>query len=215
MKMTVLTNLIYYFMRLLDLTYRYEYIDQNGQKNGDKTRPQFFIYALWHQNIIAAILAHRGLKEQFTMIVSESGDGEFVAQACIKFGHQPVRGSSSKGGKRAMLEMIRNVKNGLKGVITVDGPRGPRHTVKYGIIEIAKHAEVAIVPMCPYPAKFWTFSKSWDLFRVPKPFTKITVVFGNPILIPKDSEISTDEYAQIVAREISHLEHVAIKFNQR
>lgn len=215
MKMNILTSLIYYFMRLLDLTYRYEYIDENGQTGVLKRRPSQLVYALWHQNVIAAVLAHFKLKEYFTMIVSESEDGEFAAQTCIKFGHSPVRGSSSKGGKRAMLEMIKNIQAGFSGAITVDGPRGPRFKVKFGIIEIARHAEIAIVPLCPYPSNYWFFKKSWDQFRIPKPFTKITVVFGDPIYIPKDSETTIEEFSKIVAQKISSLEEIALKYNKR
>ncbi len=215
MKMNILTSLIYYFMRLLDLTYRYEYIDENGQTGVLKRRPSQLIYALWHQNVIAAVLAHFKLKEYFTMIISESKDGEFAAQTSIKFGHSPVRGSSSKGGKRAMLEMIKNIEAGFSGAITVDGPRGPRFKVKFGIIEIARQSEIAIVPLCPYPSNYWFFKKSWDQFRIPKPFTKITVVFGDPIYIPKDSETTIEEYSKIVAQKISSLEEVAIRYNQR
>ena len=212
----IIAKIIYILLKVLNCTYRYQFIDATNKEKAKGLSPhQTYVFAIWHQNLMAGILAHSTPHDKFTMIISESKDGEFAAQTSIKFGHSPVRGSSSKGGKRAMLEMIKNIEAGFSGAITVDGPRGPRFKVKFGIIEIARQSEIAIVPLCPYPSNYWFFKKSWDQFRIPKPFTKITVVFGDPIYIPKDSETTIEEFSKIVAQRISSLEEVAIRYNQR
>jgi lysophospholipid acyltransferase (LPLAT)-like uncharacterized protein len=129
------------------------------------------------------------------MIVSGSKDGQLVATACQKMGFSPVRGSSTRGGKEAMFEMVKKIKSGLPGAITVDGPKGPVHVVKPGIVEIARLAKCPILPLSSYPVNYWSFEKSWDKFRVPKPFSKIFLVLGEPIYVPEN--ISETEFEKI------------------
>ena len=175
-----------------------------GLENKEEARKlhpkRSFVFAVWHQNLIPSILAHSD--EKYTMIVSESKDGELVAVTCEKFGHQPARGSSTRGGKKALLEMVRNVKNGIPGALTVDGPKGPPQIVKPGVIELARLAKCAILPMSPYPEKFWVLKKSWDQFRIPKPFSTIVIVIGEPVVLSE--EISKDNY-EVVAIHIGDL----------
>ena len=105
----MIAQLIYFSIRLLNLTYRYEFVGLENKLNAKNLHPQkTFIYALWHQNLIGAIFSHIG--ENFTMVISESKDGELVAITCKKFGHHPARGSSTRGGKKAMVEIIKNMK---------------------------------------------------------------------------------------------------------
>jgi lysophospholipid acyltransferase (LPLAT)-like uncharacterized protein len=188
----IIAQLIYYFVRLLNLTYRYEFIGLENKQQAKACHPQkTFAYALWHQNLIGAIFSHIG--DRFTMVISESKDGELVAVTCKKFGHLPARGSSTRGGKKAMIEIVKNMKKGFPGALTVDGPKGPAHKVKPGIIEIARLCHCAILPLSPFAEKSWVLKKSWDQFRIPKPFTKIVVVIGKPIFISE--EISRDRFS--------------------
>ncbi|MGZ3806690.1 MAG: lysophospholipid acyltransferase family protein, partial [Bacteriovorax sp.] len=178
----IIAQIIYFLIRLLNFTYRYEFIGlENKEKARAQSKDKTFAYALWHQNLIGAIFSHIG--EKFTMVISESKDGELVAVTCEKFGHLPARGSSTRGGKKAMIEIVKNMKKGYPGALTVDGPKGPPHVVKPGIVEIAKLSHAAILPLSPYAEKTWVTEKSWDQFRIPKPFTKIVVVIGEPITI--------------------------------
>jgi lysophospholipid acyltransferase (LPLAT)-like uncharacterized protein len=179
MKIKILANIIYCLIRLLNLTYRYQFVGLENKIEAQRRHPhKTFIYALWHQNLIGAIFSHIG--ERFSMVVSESKDGELVAVTCEKFGHLPARGSSTRGGRKALIEIVRNVSSGIPGAITVDGPKGPLHDVKLGIVEVAKLCHCSILPLSPYPTQYWEL-KSWDRFRVPKPFSKIIVVIGKPI----------------------------------
>lgn len=120
------------------------------------------------------------------MIVSASKDGEYVATACKHYGHYPVRGSSHRGGVKALIEMIKVLKTKpLNGAITVDGPKGPAFEVKKGIIDIAKKSHRPIIALSCYPEKYWEF-KSWDRFRLPKPFSRIIINYSPPIIIPQN-----------------------------
>jgi len=190
----IIAQLLYFFIRLLNFTYRYEWVDKDNRLKAAASNPNgVYLYAVWHQNFIGATFVHIG--EKFTMIVSGSKDGELVAVACKKMGFSPVRGSSTRGGKEAMFEMIKKLNSGLPGAITVDGPKGPPHVVKPGIVEIARLAHCPVLPLIAYPEKFWFFEKSWDQFRVPKPFTKILIVIGEPINVPEN--ITESEFEDI------------------
>jgi len=209
MKKTIISHLIYYFIRLINLTYRYEFVGLDNKKRARAMNPKgAFVFAVWHQNLIGGILAHGD--EQYTMIISESKDGEIVAVTCEKLGHKPSRGSSTRGGKKALIEMVKNVKSGIPGAITVDGPKGPPHVVKPGVIEVARLAQCAILPMSPYASKFWVFKKSWDQFRVPKPFCKIVIALGEPVFV--DESITKEQFDAValdVAQRLHQGEEVA------
>ncbi len=205
----IFAQLIYFFVGLLNLTYRYEFIGLNHKENAKAfSSHKTFIYALWHQNLIGAIFSHIG--EHFTMIISESKDGELVAVTCEKFGHRPARGSSTRGGKKALIQILRNINKGFPAALSVDGPKGPPHVVKPGVIEIARLSQAAILPLSPYPTKFWTIQKSWDQFRIPKPFSKIIIVIGEPITIGSDiPREQYDNFAKIVGEKIELGEKIA------
>jgi lysophospholipid acyltransferase (LPLAT)-like uncharacterized protein len=203
MKKKLISYLIYYFIRLINLTYRYEFVGLENKKKARALHPKgAFVFAIWHQNLIPGILAHGD--EQYTMIISESKDGEIVAVTCEKLGHKPSRGSSTRGGKKALIEMVKNVKSGIPGALTVDGPKGPPHVVKAGVVELARLAQCAIVPMSPYASKFWVIKKSWDQFRIPKPFCKIVIAIGEPFFV---DESITKEKFDCVATDIAERLH--------
>jgi lysophospholipid acyltransferase (LPLAT)-like uncharacterized protein len=139
--------------------------------------------AIWHQNLLGGILAQTG--KHYIVIVSRSADAEPVAYACSRFGHLVVRGSSrkgqvDKGGQAAKAEMIEELKRGVPGAVTVDGPKGPAFKVKQGIIQMAKESDSYIVPYTVKAQHYKQF-QSWDRFQLPLPFSKILVHYGGPI----------------------------------
>lgn len=171
-------------IRLLAFTYRFR---DGTPRPGADGKP--YLLAIWHQNLFGGILAQTGRRH--TVIVSRSRDGDPVAYLCSRLGHAVVRGSSrkrgiDKGGKEAKDEMIDFLKAGLPGAVTVDGPSGPAHVVKPGIIEMARQSGAPIVPYFPMPARYWRF-KSWDAFRLPKPFSRIDIHYGAPVHVPADT----------------------------
>lgn len=211
MKNKLISLFAYFFIRLLNLTYRYKYVGRENLEIAKKKSPyNSYVYAIWHQNLIGGILSHSLKGQKYTMIISESKDGELVAVTCEKFGHVPARGSSTRGGKRALVELVKNLKNGIPAALTVDGPKGPSKVVKFGVIEAAKLSDNCIVPFTAYPTKYWTLTKSWDQFRVPKPFCKMVVVIGEPIEV--SPTIEKEEYEQFslhIAEKINQLEEQA------
>lgn len=184
--------LIYLLVRILAATYRFRYFGlENIEKAKSLSRAGNYLLAIWHQNLLQGILAQIG--QRHVVIVSKSKDAEAVAFACQKMGHDVARGSSrsktgvDKGGQAAMEEMILILKTGIPGAVTVDGPKGPAKKVKPGILKMAKEANIAIVPYAPIATKYWEFN-SWDKFRLPKPFSRINVYYGEPILLGTDSD---------------------------
>ncbi|CBW27840.1 conserved hypothetical protein [Halobacteriovorax marinus SJ] len=181
----VLCYIIFLALRLVKLTYKFEYRNEQYISDAiENSEHKSFILALWHQNILASILSH--LDQKFSMIISSSKDGEYVANICENFGHIPVRGSSSKGGVKALINSIKLLKEGIPSAVAIDGPRGPLYNIKPGVFEMAKKAQVQIIPMTISSNNYWSFEKAWDKFRVPKPFSKIIIHYGEPISVPNN-----------------------------
>lgn len=201
----ILSRLIYLAARILSFTYRYRYI---GVENlGSSSH----ILGIWHQNLLQGILAQND--KHYTVIISKSKDADPVAFTCRRLGHIVYRGSSrsktnvDKGGKEAKDQMIETLKLGTPGAVTVDGPKGPAREVKPGIIDMAMKANIPIIPYLPIPEKFWTL-KSWDKFRIPKPFTRIAIFYDKPIHI--DEGIDFSIYQERLKKALNEKESKAV-----
>ena len=140
------------------------------------------IFALWHAHQ-CGLYSLKGRKKTYVMI-SRSKDGEIIARAANTMGINTVRGSITRGGASATLQLVDKIKQGYNGAITVDGPRGPNRVVKKGIIEIAKMTGVPIVPMSWYsPSIGFLKLKTWDEFRFPLFCKNMISYYGEPIYI--------------------------------
>jgi lysophospholipid acyltransferase (LPLAT)-like uncharacterized protein len=128
-------------------------------------------------------LLHLYQRQRFTILVSRSRDGEFVSRILQRFGGHVTRGSSSRGGAAALLEIARQVRSGYHAAVTPDGPRGPRYKVQPGIIALAQQTGAAILPVT-YSARWKKVLRSWDGFVVPLPFSRVVVIYGEPIYVP-------------------------------
>lgn len=205
----ILAHILNIIIRMLNFTYRYQFVGLDNKARAIESNPaKTFVYSVWHNNLVATILGHIG--QPFTMVISESKDGELVAVTCEKFGYKPSRGSSTRGGKKALLEIIKNVKAGRFGAMAVDGPKGPVYEVKPGVVEIARQCGCPILPTSSYANSMWVFEKSWDKFRLPKPFSKVVLVIGEPIFVP--AEITREEFESIqklVAQKMFEGEEIA------
>lgn len=184
--MTILSYILYVIVKLFTWSFRFKYLNkENIEKAKVKSPINTYILSIWHQNLFAGIMAQWGTDH--VVIISKSKDAEPLARVMKMMGHTTMRGSSKKGdvdkgGKLAKNDMAEVLKTGLPGAITVDGPKGPSHIVKPGIISLAIQTEATILPYVAIPEKYWTFN-SWDKFRQPKPFTRILVNYGEPLLI--------------------------------
>ena len=124
-------------------------------------------------------------------MASKSKDGEFIAQVATKLGIQVVRGSSrsnsgvDKGGKEAKDKMAEYMLKGISAALTIDGPKGPAKKTKAGALDLSRKTESLIIPYFVVGQEYWEF-KSWDRFRIPKPFTKVVVYYGHPFKVEKE-----------------------------
>ncbi|MEO8573889.1 MAG: lysophospholipid acyltransferase family protein [Pyrinomonadaceae bacterium] len=187
----------YVAIKLIGSTIRWETI---GQENLDalKADGRQPIYCLWHDRIFAGTyyLRDRGI----VVITSQSLDGEYIARFLKRFGFGTVRGSSSRGGVKALVEMIRHMRNGLPMAFTVDGPRGPRYAAKPGPIILAKKTGNPILPFSVACSRFWTIN-SWDRMQIPKPFTRARFIIGEPVYVPAETNDGEIENKRIELQE--------------
>ena len=138
------------------------------------------IYTFWHDRIFLSTYFWQ--KRGIVVLTSKSFDGEYIARFIQRFGYGAIRGSSSRGGSKAIVEMIKAMRRGLPMAFTVDGPRGPKYEVKAGPVFLAKKTSNPIMPFVIEPTSCWT-TKSWDKMHIPKPFTRAVVVIGEPIYV--------------------------------
>lgn len=194
-------------VRLLAATYRFRC--PQGSKRVLHPEGGAYVLAIWHQNLFAGILAQS--RRSHCVMVSRSRDGEWVSEVCKRLGHRVLRGSSRrdgvcKGGRQAKEEMVEVLLTGQPGAVTVDGPKGPVHQVKPGIVEMARLSGLSIIPYLPLPRRYWSFP-SWDAFRLPQPFTRIDVHYGAPIAVPREIDpLSFTAFQQQVADALIALE---------
>ena len=120
------------------------------------------------------------------VITSENYDGEWIARIIKKFGYGAARGSTSRGGPKALLQLVREVKS--KGVaFTLDGPRGPAEVAQPGAVWLAKATGNPLMPFHAEAASSWTM-KSWDRTQIPKPFSTVAMAIGEPLYVPRDAD---------------------------
>jgi lysophospholipid acyltransferase (LPLAT)-like uncharacterized protein len=153
------------------------------------------IFAFWHGRIFMGtyFFRNRGI----VVMTSRNRDGEYIARVIRRFGYGAARGSSTRGGQRALAEMIRELRKKRDVAFTLDGPRGPRYVAKPGAVWIASKTGDAIFPFHMSPEKKWVFN-SWDEFQVPRPFTRILVLMGEPIYVREgagEEELETSRQA--------------------
>ena len=151
------------------------------------------VYALWHGRILPAIsfLRDRGI----VAITSENYDGEWIARLMRRFGYGASRGSTSRGAGRALRQLLRDVKD-KPVAFTVDGPRGPARTAQPGAVWLARATGNPVVPFHIEAARHWTL-RSWDRGQVPCPFSRVAIVFGEPMHIPRDAARPALEQARL------------------
>ena len=147
-----------------------------------------FVLAFWHRRLVMMPLAYpfkrkgRGV----AILASDSKDGERSTATWKWFGIHAVRGTAADDGAKALVRMIRAVKDGWDFGITPDGPKGPSRELKPGVITLAKKTGAAIVPVCVAFDRAW-YLKTWDVMPIPKPFATCTVRFGEPMNVPANA----------------------------
>lgn len=141
-----------------------------------------FIMACWHGELLMIPYAYTKYRKNphVKLLISEHFDGNLIAKTLGFFGFGTIRGSSTRGGAKALITSIKEIKNGYDLGITPDGPKGPRHIVQDGIIVMAQKAKVKITLVAIKPSSFWQLG-SWDKFVIPKPFGTINYYISDLI----------------------------------
>jgi lysophospholipid acyltransferase (LPLAT)-like uncharacterized protein len=168
--------------RLLQLwarTLRYEIDDRTGIVGRPVT--ENYIGALWHNRLLIFPLVLRRFfpQRQGAALISASRDGDLLADGVQRFGYDVIRGSSSRLGASAILQLTEVLASGRDVVITPDGPRGPAYELGPGIIFLAQRSGAAVLPMNLEYSRCWRLG-SWDRFIVPRPFSKVRVLIDKP-----------------------------------
>ncbi|KPA12248.1 hypothetical protein MHK_007546 [Candidatus Magnetomorum sp. HK-1] len=148
-------------------------------------KSQRVIYAFWHSRIIPVSYTHQ--KYNAAIMVSQSKDGEIIAQVIYRQGQEPIRGSTTRGGREALHDIANTLISDIRpGAIIPDGPVGPRCKVKPGIIKLAQMTGHHIIPLTGSTSHM-AILNSWDKFVVPRPFSRCLILYGNPIHVPADA----------------------------
>jgi len=144
------------------------------------------IYSCWHRQIFSGtwFWRNRGI----VALASQNFDGEYIARILQKNGYGVVRGSSSRGGAKALVEMVRCHRKGRETVFTIDGPRGPRFVAKPGSVQLAKATGAAIICFHSAVRPAFVFRKSWDQTEFPFPFSRAAMFVAPAIFVPRDAD---------------------------
>ena len=172
-------------VRALACSLRFRFICEGFrvEENGLPITPTNGIFVFWHQRILAFAGFFRDCR--FRVLISQHGDGEMIARIIERLGMVPIRGSSTRGGARAILELIREAKEPVNIAITPDGPRGPRHRFQEGALYLASKTGLPIYPVTVAFARRASLP-TWDGFIVPAPFTKALIRVADPVRVPPD-----------------------------
>jgi lysophospholipid acyltransferase (LPLAT)-like uncharacterized protein len=145
------------------------------------------ILATWHGRLLTC-LPHFGRRGDVHVMISQSRDGDRVAAVASRMGVIPVRGSSTRGGARALLTALRLLEKGQLVGHIVDGPRGPAGDIKPGLLHMASRAGAAIAPVYAASRAHWSAQRSWDHMEVPLPFSRVLFRFGGLRVVPPDAD---------------------------
>ncbi|HAY14654.1 MAG TPA: lysophospholipid acyltransferase family protein [Fimbriimonadaceae bacterium] len=194
----VLAFPIYCIVRLLLATVRIEVVGREKCTGGP------YLLAGWHGRTMLATKVFRG--DGIWTIISLSNDGNMQTRIFQRFGFRVIRGSTGRGGARALAESIKVLRQGGWMAFTPDGPRGPSQVVQPGIVRMSQKAQAPMVPMGVSANRRWLIN-SWDRYMVPKPFSRAVMIFGDAVTVPADADEETLEAARLqLEAEIKRVE---------
>jgi hypothetical protein len=186
----LIARLIYFTAHSMAATLRFKLDDKSGYFSN--VPQEKLIFAIWHNRLSLALIlyrkyvARRDRKRKLVALVSASRDGGLLARVLELFGVEPVRGSSSRRGAQALLEMVSWGQRGHDLAITPDGPRGPCYEVQEGVISTAQLTGLPIVPVS-FRLNWKIRVNSWDKFQIPLPFSRCEITVGKILRVPRES----------------------------
>ena len=138
------------------------------------------VILFWHEALLPLLWHHRN--QNLSTVVSDSPDGQHIADLAQTLGYRSVRGSSSKGATRVLLAAARELRDGYSVGFSPDGPRGPRRIMKPGALLAGQRAKASILPVHATADRAWRLN-SWDKFLIPKPFARVAISYGQPFTV--------------------------------
>jgi hypothetical protein len=166
-----------WLLRALARTWRVREVGRDGWRRLHAAG-QPVVLALWHGQMLTMLAHHRDIEA--AILISEHRDGEIIARIARAFGQHAVRGSTSRGGSRALLALAGELRRGRSVAVTPDGPRGPRHSFAPGALVAAQRAAAPVIALVAHVDRAWRL-RSWDRFEIPKPFARITIAYSDPL----------------------------------
>ena len=195
-------RLIHGLIRVVSATIRYEWRDRSGLPPAGTE--QTVIFCIWHNRLALCLEMYRhyvrqtGRPHRMAAMVSASKDGGLLARVLELHGVQPVRGSPSRRGRQALLELVTWAERGYDLAITPDGPRGPCYSIQDGVTSLAQLTGLPIIPVAYHLA--WKIQlRSWDRFQIPLPFTKCHMSFAPAVRVPREA---SEEEREKLRREL-------------
>jgi hypothetical protein len=189
---------IFAVIKTLSLTWRVRLVNEVR----DVRAP--VIFSIWHNRLALCMKAYYGFGTErwpapgLAALISASKDGALLSRALKYFKVTPVRGSSSRRGRQALLELTTLLEAGYNAAITPDGPRGPKYKVQDGIIALAQVTGATIIPVTAKVNRKWSL-KSWDAFQIPKPFAICEIHLNQPLSVPREA---SDEQREALRAEL-------------
>jgi len=195
---------VFAVLRTLAMTLRSKWNDRSGYYENGNSEP--VIFAVWHNRLALTMAAYYGYAHKrsrtagLAAMVSASKDGGFLAAILERFRVEPVRGSSSRRGPQALLELTTWAERGYDLAITPDGPRGPCYQVQDGVMSLAQVTGLPIIPFSYY--LHWKLRlKSWDQFQIPLPFSRCEMFLERPMRVPREA---TEAERETLRRQLEH-----------
>jgi len=217
----LMDSILYFFasrfalilVKLISLTYRVQHVNAGVRERAAAAHPKGgFLLACWHEHLVSTLVSQQGWP--YTTLASHSRAGRVIGFVCRGFGYEMIYGSQNragkdKGGLQAIRGLLKSVNGGKPTAVTVDGSVGPRREVKSGIIDIGRRTGAGIIPFASAASSYWELP-TWDRFKLPKPFAKIVVSYGEPFFPDKEADKALiSSYQSEVARQINHQEQEA------
>jgi lysophospholipid acyltransferase (LPLAT)-like uncharacterized protein len=183
---------------LLARTWRIRSRNAEGwQRMREEKKP--WVFALWHAALLPIAFKHS--HEGVAVLVSQHRDGELIARALASWGNSTVRGSTTRGGSRALLAMIKELEQGVPVAVTPDGPKGPPLEFQGGALIAAQRAGVPVIAIAVHADRAWRL-KSWDRFIIPKFFARVTFAYGEPTMVggssPREAAAEAGRFEEIM-----------------
>ena len=192
----VASVIAYLLVRLFQVSWRIRWDNEPHIQEVMRRWGGAYLACVWHENCLATLFSH--VKIEGGCMASRSNAGEVMTFVIRRYGWHAIRGSQKGGGKDAREETLAVLDKGLPVALTVDGSSGPRRVCKPGIIDMASKGQWPIIPTVAVADRYWILRNTWDEMRIPKPFARIYLRYGEGMMAPED--LDGDEFRAFQAQ---------------